>query len=256
MYSKKNLKNLKKKLKDRKTTIGGWLQIPSTSIAEIFADSDFEWVVIDMEHGAFSLSQLPDIIRSIELYNKICLVRVSKLDTSYINQILDCGACGIILANCKNDNELKKLIKNCTLPPKGKRGVGFSRANLFGKNFNNYQSDLAKPIFIAQIENKDGYENLDEILSVNGLDPILIGPYDLSASLNLINEFKSAKFKKVINTIKIKCKKHKKSCGIHVVENDIKALKLSLKEGFNFIPFSTDGQILHSTISQLKLNKI
>lgn len=256
MYSKKNLKNLKKKLKDRKTTIGGWLQIPSASIAEIFSYSDFEWVVIDMEHGAFDLSQLPNIIRSIELNNKICLVRVAKLDTSYINQILDCGACGIILANCKNDNDLRKLIKNCTLPPIGIRGVGFSRANLFGKNFNSYQSDLVKPIFIAQIENKDGYENLDKILSVNGLDSILIGPYDLSASLNLTSKFNSYEFKKIINKIKIKCKSYRKSCGIHVVENDIKELQSSIKQGFNFIPFSTDGQILHSSISKLKLNKL
>ena len=102
MYSKKNINKFKKKLKNREVTIGGWIQIPNPSIAEIFANSDFEWVVIDMEHGSIDLSQLPNLIRSIELYNKITLVRVPKYDHNNINQILDAGACGIILANCSN----------------------------------------------------------------------------------------------------------------------------------------------------------
>ena len=255
MYSKKNISILQNKLSNRSITIGGWLQIPNASIAEIFADSDFDWVVIDMEHGSIDISQLPDLIRSIELYRGICLVRVSKADFNLVNQILDAGANGIILANFNNENELKKLIHNSSMPPKGKRGVGFSRANLFGKNIKQYQKDFQKPFFIAQIESKLGYKNLNKIIKVSGLDAILIGPYDLSASMNLLNEFESTKFKKIINSINSICKKNKISCGIHIVSNNIKDLESAINQGFNFLPYSTDGQILNNSIKNLNLKK-
>ena len=231
------------------------MQIPNASISEIFGDSDFEWVVIDFEHGAIDLSQLPDLIRALELSNTVSFVRIPESDPKLVNQILDCGANGIILANCNNHKDLKNLIKSSTMPPKGTRGVGFSRANLFGKKLKLYQKDFSKPFFIAQIENKEGYENLNEILKVKGLDSILIGPYDLSASLNMINDFKSVKFKKIIDQIKDKCKKNKISCGIHVVSTNEKDLKEAINQGFDFIPFSTDGQLLHNSISKINLKK-
>ena len=255
MYSLKNIKLLRNKFKNQKLSIGGWMQIPNSSIAEIFGNSDFEWVVIDMEHGAIDLSQLPDIIRSLELSQTISFVRIPKSYFNLVNQILDCGANGIILANCNDSIDLKNLINNSTMPPKGRRGVGFSRANLFGKYLNKYQTDLIKPFFIAQIENKLGYKNLNKIVKVQGLDAILIGPYDLSASLNMLNDFKSDKFKKIINQIKNTCKRNKIACGIHVVNNETKDLLSAINQGFNFIPFSTDGQILNKSISKLNLKK-
>ena len=99
------------------------------------------------------------------------------------------------------------------------------------------------------IENKEGVENLDEILSVKGLDAILIGPYDLSSSLKVTGKFNHPKFKSIIKHIMIKAKKRKIPIGIHVLENKFKSVKFYLRKGFKFIPYGTDAYFLNNSIT-------
>ena len=96
------------------------------------------------------------------------------------------------------------------------------------------------------IENKESFENLDEILSVKGIDAILIGPYDLSASLGLTGKIKSQSFQKIINNIKSKCKKHKIPCGIHVIEPSLSSIRKYSNKGFKFLPYSLDTNVILS----------
>ena len=141
-------------------------------------------------------------------------------------------------------SQLRHLIEHSFYPPKGVRGVGFSRANLFGKNFQSYHS-IAESIFIvAMIETKSGYDNLEEILSIENLDAVFIGPYDLSASLGMTGDFENPKFVKIIQKIKELCLKHGIACGIHQIEPSFKELKLKIKDGYNFIAYSTDAYLL------------
>ena len=96
------------------------------------------------------------------------------------------------------------------------------------------------------IENQQGLKNLDKILDEKYLDGVFIGPYDLSASLDILGKFKDSKFKKSINEIKTKALKKKKLCGIHVVDYDVKQLKKRINEKFNFIAFSMDSVVMRS----------
>ena len=123
---------------------------------------------------------------------------------------------------------------------------------MFGKYFKEYKEKKTKPLVVAIIESKKGYENLDEILEVKGLDSIFIGPYDLSASLNILGKFNSLKFKKVLKSIKKKCKTKKISCGIHVIEPNIKNLKKAKKD-YQFIAYSLDAQIIINGTKGIKL---
>ena len=97
------------------------------------------------------------------------------------------------------------------------------------------------------IESIKGAENLDEILKVEGLDAIFIGPYDLSASIGKVGKFNNEKFKNLKNLIIKKCKDRKIACGVHVVEPDKKGLKMAIKEGYTFIAYSIDTVFLNTS---------
>jgi 2-dehydro-3-deoxyglucarate aldolase len=130
-YSK--ILNFRDKLKQKKATIGTWMQIPSSTVAEILGQAGFDWITIDMEHGTFSLHQLPDIFRAIELGNSLSLVRLANDDIKDCKQVLEAGASGFILPLIQNSIQLQNVVENTSWPPIGKRGIPFSRANLFGK---------------------------------------------------------------------------------------------------------------------------
>ena len=241
------LKKLRQKIK-KKYSLGSWIQIPNTSIAEIFGSSGYDWIALDLEHGAISIDQIPDLARAIELGNSLAFARVSNLQLEEVNRILDTGISGLIFPKIESATVLKNLIYTCTLPPHGCRGVGYSRANMFGRNFNVYSKGLFKPFIIAQIESIKGVDNLDSILKVKGLDAIFIGPYDLSASLKVMGNFNSKKFKETITKIIYKSKRAKIPYGIHLIKSDEKDLKKLIKKGFKIIACSTDSVILNEGI--------
>ena len=248
--TKLNIKKFREYLRKGKALTGGWVQISNSNIAEIMSNANYSWIAFDMEHGSFSVGDLPDLFRSVELNNKLPLVRLPNKNLEICSQALDAGSAGVIIPNIKNEIELKLLIKACYLPPQGSRGVGYSRANLFGKEFKKYNKQNNKPIIIAMIENINSVKRLEKILSVKGLDAILIGPYDLSASMGLTGKFNNLKFKSTIAGIKKLSKKFKIPCGIHVIEPNFKDLKKYIKMGYQFLPFSTDAILLNSAIKR------
>jgi 2-dehydro-3-deoxyglucarate aldolase len=127
--------SIKEKLKAGKPTIGTWMQIPNSNVAEILASNGFDWITLDLEHGAFSLNVLPDIIRAIEIGGSTPFIRVAQSHPKDIKQALDAGAKGIIVPMIESVEQARDFVKWSSYPPMGTRGVGFSNANLFGKHF-------------------------------------------------------------------------------------------------------------------------
>ena len=241
------IQGIRDKLQKDEVTLGTWQQIPHSSISEILSQSGYDWIAVDMEHGSIDLNQLPDLFKSIELGGALPLARISESKSKECKQSLDAGAGGIIAPMINNAGKLRKIRDACSWPPSGTRGVGFSRANLFGKNFEKYKNEAQSPLLIAQIEHIDAVNDLDQILQVNGLDSIIIGPYDLSASIGLTGEFDHQDFKDTINQIINKCKKYKVPIGDHIVDPKISVLEKRIKEGFKFIAFGTDGVFLNNS---------
>jgi len=150
--------------------------------------------------------------------------------------------------------QLTDLRESCCWPPAGKRGVGYSRANLFGKYFDSYSEEAQSPLLVAMIEHINAVVCLDDILSVEGLDAILIGPYDLSASLGLTGQFDAPEFTRTIEQIRILCSNKDIPCGLHVVTPDDADLKLRIKEGYRFIAYSLDSVFLCTSVEKPDLN--
>ena len=122
------------------------------------------------------------------------LARLKKPDKFEARFVLDYGAAGIIIPMIETRQQLEEIVNEIIWPPGGKRGVGFCNANGYGEHFNEYSKEANKPFIIAMIENKVALENIDDILATKNLDAIIIGPYDLSASLGVTGDFSNKNF--------------------------------------------------------------
>jgi 2-dehydro-3-deoxyglucarate aldolase len=240
----KAIQKIRQNLKNSGNSIGSWMQIPNSSVAEIMGHSGYDWVAVDMEHGSISVHQLPDLFRALELGNTLPLARVAQGEIKDCKQALDAGAGGVIVPMVENAEQLKKVSNAVRWPPAGTRGVAFSRSNLFGKYFDSYIEEAQQPLLIAMIENISAVDNLESILSVDGLDAILIGIYDLSASMNLTAKFDHPSFINIMDRINKTCEKLKIPCGVHIVEPDVITLNKRLNEGYRFIAYSIDSVFL------------
>jgi 2-dehydro-3-deoxyglucarate aldolase len=247
------IKNIRENLASGGNSIGSWMQIPHPSIAEIIGQSGYDWVAIDMEHGAISVHQLPDLFRALELGNTLPLARLAHGKEKDCKQALDAGAGGVIVPMVESAEQLEKVRDATRWPPSGKRGVAFSRANLFGKHFDEYIHEAQQPLLIAMIEHINAIENLDSILQVDGLDAILIGPYDLSASMGLTAEFESLEFMNVMQIIKNKTDSARIACGVHVVNPSEDELRQRVMNGYRFIAYSIDSVILSEFLKRPEL---
>jgi 2-dehydro-3-deoxyglucarate aldolase len=160
---------------------------------------------------------------------------------------LDAGAGGVIVPMVETAEQLQSVRAACSWPPSGTRGVGFSRGNLFGKHFDNYSIEAQKPLLIAMIEHVRAVSNLAEILGVDGLDAILVGPYDLSASMGITAQFNRPEFIEIMSRIKLICKSANVASGIHVVAPSAHQLQERLKEGYQFLAYSMDSVFLENS---------
>ena len=193
-----------------------------------------------------SLDQLPDLFRALELGKTLPLVRVSEGKSKECKEALDAGAGGVIVPMIESASQLENIRQNCCWPPSGKRGVAFHRANFFGGRFKDYLEEAQSPLIVAMIETAKGMENIDEILDVKGLDAIIVGPYDLSASIGKTAQFESKEFLNALDKIYKSAKIKNIPLGIHVVEASRQELQTRVDEGYQFIAFSIDSVMLRS----------
>jgi len=240
------IRDIRARLRGGNPSIGSWIQIPHPSIAEIMGQAGYDWIAVDLEHGAIGNHQLPDIFRALELGGALPLVRLAHGHFKDCKQALDAGAGGVIVPMVETADQLEAVRDACRWPPAGTRGVGFSRANLFGQHFDRYCEESQSPLLVAMIENVRAIGNLEAILAVDGLDAVLIGPYDLSASLGMTAQFERKEFNDNISYLCEAASNAGIPCGIHVVMPSEQELDRRLAEGYRFIAYSIDAVFLRT----------
>lgn len=237
--------SLKKNLKSNSLTVGSWITLGHTAIAEILARAGFDWLVVDLEHSVISIDVAGDLIRTIDLCGVVPLVRLTSNDTNQIKRVMDAGAHGIIVPMVNTPADATRAVAATRYAPAGFRGVGLARAQGYGVNFQDYlQWQSNGPVVIVQIEHKDAIDQLEEILTVPGVDGFIIGPYDLSCSMGIPGEFEHPEFaiamKRILSTgLRLGC-----PSGLHIVEPDVARLRLTIAEGYRFIAYSVDMRML------------
>lgn len=236
-----NKSTLKKKLKNREMSLGSWLTIPHQSIVEILSSAGFEWLTIDIEHSAIDFQTVQNLVSHIQANKMEALVRVSENNEVIIKRVMDTGANGVIVPMIKSAEEARNAVSWVKYPPHGTRGVGLSRAQHYGTAFKEYNEWVQnESVVIAQIEHIDGVKNLAEILDVEGIDGIIVGPYDLSASMGKPGMFYDDDVKEVLAEIDEITLEKSKSLGFHVIESDHEKVLEKVAKKYNFLAFSLD----------------
>ena len=191
----------KQKLLTGDPTLGLWCCINDTQVSEIIACADYDWIVLEAEHSPNTLPNLLHQLQAVSSYNINPIVRPPSDDPIFIKQILELGAQTILIPVVESKDQAEKIVKATRYPPEGIRGMGsiMGRSGRWGNTENYVKTANDNICIIAMIETKKGIDNIDEILSVNGIDAVFFGPNDLSASLGVIDKVLD---EKVVDAIK------------------------------------------------------
>jgi 2-dehydro-3-deoxyglucarate aldolase len=247
---------LKEKLKKNELTIGSWITIGHPAIPEILATAGFDWLTIDVEHNLIDPAMVSSLIRAVQANDIAALVRVSKNDEVIIKHVMDAGADGVIVPMVNSKADAIKAVEFVKYPPIGKRGVGLSRAQKYGTAFDEYKVWLENfAVVIAQIEHIDAINNIEEIIKTPGIDGVIIGPYDLSASLGYPGDYNRTEVKSAIGFMEEVCVKNNFPMGYHVVPPKANLVNERVAQGYRFIAFSTDFLFLGDT-ARILMNEV
>ena len=237
----KNINNFAKRLRSNEVLTGTLVSLPSPEICELLANIGYDWLFIDAEHGAFNPQQAQTMLQAAT--PTPCLIRVPADETIWLKKALDIGAAGVIVPQVHNAIQAKKIITNCKYAPAGDRGIGIGRAHKYGIDFERYLKNAnAETAVVLQAESSEAVENINAIVALEGIDAILIGPYDLSASLGKPGEIDHPIVQAAIEKIIDACKNVKISMGIFGVSAD--AVLPYKEKGFSLLTVGIDTTFL------------
>ena len=224
----------------------------SPGIPIILKNAGCEFIIFDMEHGGLSLEQFKTL-SIISNSNKIApFIRIPEIKYNYVARALDLGASGVMVPMVNTPDDAIKIVRSSKYPPQGKRGAGFGFAHddYINQSPLSYIEKANKSLInIIQIETKQGLENVKEIASVDGVDCLWVGHFDLTNFLGIPGDFSSTIYLDAINEIVFAANTYKKSLGIMV--NNKQELETYSKLGFNMIAVGTEMNILSRSISQI-----
>lgn len=238
-------RSLKARLHGGDAAIGSWIQLGHPGIAEILARAGFDWLALDLEHSTMTLDRAEELIRVIELAGVVPLVRLSSNDAVQVKRVMDAGAHGVIVPMVNSREDAERAVAAVRYPPAGTRSVGLSRAQGYGARFDEYCAWLQRDsVVVVQIEHTDAIARLDDILSTDGIDAFIVGPYDLSGSLGCPGDFSHPSMRDALAAIQAAARRHRVAAGMHVVQPRPAELTKALADGYLFVAFSVDTLIL------------
>ena len=244
------IREFKEKLKGE-GAIGVFSKTSDPAFIEAMGYAGMDYVIIDLEHGPNSVQSVQNLIRGAQVAGLMPIVRVKESCASVQSEVLDIGAGGIQVPQITTKAEAEAVIKRTKFSPVGERGVcRFVRAaNYSAKDRFEYFKDANEAVTILQIEGQEGIDNIEDILSVEGIDVLFIGPYDLSQSLGVAGQIEHPLVEQKMLEIVELCAKKGITVGTFVdtVANAQKWKKLGVK----YISYSVDVGIFCDAVSQI-----
>nr|7NNK_A Chain A, HpcH/HpaI aldolase [Rhizorhabdus wittichii RW1]7NNK_B Chain B, HpcH/HpaI aldolase [Rhizorhabdus wittichii RW1] len=230
--------------------LAGWLQLPGTLHAEALARLDYDAVVIDMQHSPIDFGQVAPMLIAIELGGAEPFVRTQVNDPSDIMKLLDAGAYGIIAPMVNTRAEAQTLASALHYSPRGLRAFGPRRPSLrYGSGYLAQASETV--VGLAMIETREALANIDEILSVDGIDGVFIGPTDLALDLGHapLVDTEEAEVVSAIAHVRERAHAAGKRVGIFCGSGGFARVKLA--EGFDFVTAAPDLAMLSAAARQV-----
>lgn len=241
------INSFKKALTNGETLFGCWMSIAEGYTAEILGSAGFDWLLIDGEHSPNDIRSIRDQMIALKGSDSHPIVRVPVGETWIIKQVLDVGAQTILVPMVETANQARDLVRACRYPTAGTRGVGYAvgRVSNFGQMENYGPTANAQICLLVQVENKLGLDNLDEILAVDGLDGVFIGPADLSASMGYLGQTMHPDMKATILAAIKHISESGKAAGILTTDDGM--INASLDAGARFVAVAMDIALLLNT---------
>ena len=244
---------LKKKFANREKTFGGWISYREPAIAETFAKAGFDFIAIDMEHTTITTDEANRIITSVQSEGGICIPRQVSHNNDYMKPLLEAGADGIMMPMVNTIEEADAILHNFKFPPKGRRSFGVNRAHGYGFDFDRYISTWNDSgLFVVQIESITAVENIDAIIKADGLDAVMIGPYDISGSLDVPGETNHPKVRAAARKVVDACERAGLSCMTQVADVKPDAVQDAFDQGFTSVVLGSDLFILWKWAEQMR----
>jgi len=229
--------------------VNGWLAIPNGFSAETMAHQGWDSLTIDLQHGVVDYQAMVGMLQAISTTDTVPVVRVPWLEPGALMKALDAGAYGVICPMVNTREDAQRLVAWTHYAPRGTRSFGPVRALLYGgADYPQHANDTI--VSFAMIETAQALDNLDAILSVEGLDAVYIGPSDLSLALGCRPVFDDVDppVEQAIDHILARAKAHGLVAGIHNGRPDVALARIA--KGFQFVTVSSDARLMAAGAQQ------
>ena len=248
---------VKDKLARGEATIGTWHMIGHPVVAEILAQAGFDWVALDIEHGAFEWPAALGQVQVIQGQGCPALLRLPVNAPEHFKWALDTGAEGVIIPMIRTAEDARQAVAYAKYPPMGERGIGIGRAHGYGATFDNYVAIAnAETLVVLQIEHIDAVKNIEAICAVPGVDVAFIGPYDLSGTMGLMGQVAHPDVEKAMVHVLHVAQDAGIVPGLLIASPKPGEVAQRVAEGFRFISIGLDTLMLVNAAREMVRNDV
>ena len=230
------------------TLLGGWASLGSPGSAELLGRAGLAWVVVDMEHGNTTESELLAHLTAIEVSGSVALVRPQSGERLRIGRALDMGAAGVVIPRLDTIGQVREAVTFLHYPPSGQRGVALLTrgARLGTVNHAGVAALNADIVGIVQIESPSALAAADEFAATDGVDVLFVGPTDLSHSLGIPGQFSNPLYQDALRSVVAACRAHGKAAGILLYDHA--SFRPHLELGYTFVGIGADVSFVNDGV--------
>lgn len=238
------MKFIRSRVQAGEALFGTFVNLGSPLTAEIVAAAGYDWVLIDLEHGAGDERDALSQMQAIEHTPATPLVRIEVNSRPRVHRVLDFGAVGVMVPRVDTVDEARQAVSHMRYPPAGIRGVALmNRACGFGRSSTEYMASAGEGLLtIVQIESPRAVENADAIAGIDGVDVLFVGPADLSQAMGIFGSFDDPRFRDAVVATGEAARRHGKAAGVLLPTLD--SLEMYWSAGYRFIGCSSDSGLL------------
>ena len=236
--------DLRARILGGETLFGTFVTLGSPMAAEICARAGFDWVIIDLEHGAAHESELLTSLYAVGSTPATALVRPRSADRLRVGRVLDLGAHGVMIPRIDLPEQAAEVVSFMRFPPDGTRGLALSTrgAGLGERGHADVRAINDQVVGIIQIESPSAVEHAAEIAAIDGVDVLFVGPADLSHSMGIPGQFDDPRFLDALQRVVGAAEEAGKAAGILLFNMAVLPRHLDL--GFRFVGLGSDGSFV------------
>lgn len=244
---------LRQRVRDGEPVVGSWISLADPAVAEMTAGLDFDFALVDMEHAPSSFETVTDLTRGVDAAegDTATVARVPWNDHVAIKRVLDVGVDGVMVPMVGSAAEAREFVEATRYPPEGIRGVAAARAADYGLSFEAYVDRAnEETLTIGQIETTAGLENVEEIVAVDGLDALFVGPADLSTAVGAFGEYESDVFLDAVERVLDAA--HAADIPVSTLATSPDQIQTWVDMGFDFLMAGIDASYILSGAARAK----